>query len=393
MKKSNTEDFIKKAREIHGDKYDYSKVNYTGAFNKVCIICPEHGEFWQLPVVHLNQKCGCKKCSHSSNTKDFIEKAKKVHGDRYDYSKVKYESTDKEVCIICPEHGEFWQTPHHHLAGRGCHKCSNIKKGKSFEKSDKRKIIENKKNAFIKAAIKKFGNEFDYSEINYVDTNTKIIIKSKKYGDIEITPFEHLRLKYGHRLHIRKSRKYTKEKIVELSEQIHGKKYDYSKVDYKGMLEKVCIICPEHGEFWQTPNAHIHLGQGCPICHESHLERDIKTFLEGKKVRYIQQCTNTHFNWLGLQRLDFYLPDYNMAIECQGAQHYSEKAFVPFRNGESLKKQIDLDLLKLNKCNENGVNLIYFVENKKNILSCKINYIYTDENTFDDFENIWELLK
>ena len=392
MKKFSNEEFIKKAREIHGDKYDYSKVNYIGAFNKVCIICPEHGEFWQLPIVHL-KGCGCKKCSHTLGVDAFITKAKEIHGDKYDYSKVEYNGYNEKICIICPEHGEFWQTPHNHLSGSGCQKCSNIIKGKSFEKVDKVKLAEKNKDAFIKAAKKKFGNLFDYSDIKYIDNTTEITICSKKYGKISITPKDHLKLKYGHRLNSRKTRKFTKEKFVELSEQVHGKKYDYSKAEYKGMFEKICIICPEHGEFWQTPNAHIHLGQGCPICHESHLERDIKTFLDYKKVKYIQQCSNAHLGWLGLQRLDFYLPEYNIAIECQGEQHYSEKAFVPFKNGESLKKQINLDLLKLNKCNENGINLIYFVPNKKSILSCGINSIYTDENTFDKFDNIWELLE
>ena len=91
MKKVTTEDFIKKAREIHGDKYDYSKVEYIKRNQKVCIICPVHGEFWQIPGNHLCGN-GCSECSgkKKSNTEDFIKKAREIHGDRYDYSKVNY---------------------------------------------------------------------------------------------------------------------------------------------------------------------------------------------------------------------------------------------------------------------------------------------------------------
>lgn len=105
-----------KAKAIHGNKYDYSKVNYVNTKEKVCIICPTHGEFWQRPNGHLNG-LGCDKCgkTYSYTTEEFIEKAKQIHGNKYDYSKVKYINAQTKVCIICPIHGEFWQTPYKHL--------------------------------------------------------------------------------------------------------------------------------------------------------------------------------------------------------------------------------------------------------------------------------------
>ena len=91
-RKITTEDFIKKAKKIHGDKYDYSKVIYEHGKKKVCIICPEHGEFWQSPHSHVTGKSGCPSCAGNRKvTMDvFLEKAKKIHGDKYDYSKVLY---------------------------------------------------------------------------------------------------------------------------------------------------------------------------------------------------------------------------------------------------------------------------------------------------------------
>ncbi len=125
MAKLTTKEFIKKAREVHGDKYDYSKVEYVKSKEKVNIICPEHGEFSQTPQKHLYGQ-GCPQCGNKPKitTEEFIKKAREVHGDRYDYSKVVYVDAQTDVCIICRQHGEFWQRPSHHTDGRGCKKCA-----------------------------------------------------------------------------------------------------------------------------------------------------------------------------------------------------------------------------------------------------------------------------
>lgn len=129
MKKKTLEEFIAEAKIKHNDKYNYSKVEYVNNKTKVCIICPKHGEFWQKPNDHLTGY-GCKKCDKYSNrytTETWIQKAKEVHGDKYDYSKVNYINAKTKVCIICPEHGEFWQTPINHIHGKTlCSKCSKI---------------------------------------------------------------------------------------------------------------------------------------------------------------------------------------------------------------------------------------------------------------------------
>lgn len=124
-----TEEFIKKAKIVHGNKYDYSKTNFKNNNIKIKIICPEHGEFEQIPYNHLRGR-GCKQCGlvkiHNLNKSDlniFIAKARKIHGDKYDYSKVKYVNSQTKVCIICPKHGEFWVTPSNHLQNNGCRKC------------------------------------------------------------------------------------------------------------------------------------------------------------------------------------------------------------------------------------------------------------------------------
>ena len=129
-KRKSNDEFIREAQSIHHNKYDYSKVEYANNKTKVCVICPEHGEFWQTPSDHLNGK-GCPQCAGNIRCdKDaFIEKAKHMHNDRYDYSKVEYVNAHTKVCIICSEHGEFWQTPNNHLNGNGCPLCKNRKIG------------------------------------------------------------------------------------------------------------------------------------------------------------------------------------------------------------------------------------------------------------------------
>ncbi len=130
MFRLTTEEFISRARRVHGNKYDYALVEYSGTYIPVKIICREHGEFEQKPIQHLGghgcQTCGTLAGANATrlNTEQFIAKAKRVHGDKYDYSLVSYETTELPVKIVCPAHGEFEQTPHRHLLGRGCRECA-----------------------------------------------------------------------------------------------------------------------------------------------------------------------------------------------------------------------------------------------------------------------------
>ena len=123
--------FVERARKIHGNKYDYSKVEYKGLRNRVCIICPEHGEFWQTPEKHLLGRdcrlCANKKISRArkDTLEDFLRKAKAKYGDKYDYSKVNYVNSTTKVEIICKKHGSFYVAPATHLMHVGCPICRN----------------------------------------------------------------------------------------------------------------------------------------------------------------------------------------------------------------------------------------------------------------------------
>ena len=122
------ENFISKAKEIHGDKYDYSKTKYgCNKKDKIIVTCPKHGDFFISPDSHINGS-GCKYCTTGNifDTNDFIEKSLLIHGNKYDYSKVKYTGAHNKVKIICPIHGEFAQSPNKHIQGQGCPKCNKL---------------------------------------------------------------------------------------------------------------------------------------------------------------------------------------------------------------------------------------------------------------------------
>lgn len=135
LKKYTTQEFINKAKKIHEEKYDYSLVNYVNSRTKIKIICPKHGVFKQSPAIHL-YGIGCLDCSgkNKRTVEEFVKEAKKIHGEKYDYSLVEYNNGDSKVKIICPTHGVFKQTPRNHLHNQQCPIC-NISKGELFIKN------------------------------------------------------------------------------------------------------------------------------------------------------------------------------------------------------------------------------------------------------------------
>jgi hypothetical protein len=134
MKKLTTEEFVQKAIIIHGNKYDYSKTKYINSRTKLLVLCKEHGEFLQAPKTHLSGSgcIRCSIVNKTLNTEDFIEKAIVVHGDRYDYSSVEYFGAGIKIIIICKVHGDFLQIPHNHLKGQTCRKCDNTRKSSTI---------------------------------------------------------------------------------------------------------------------------------------------------------------------------------------------------------------------------------------------------------------------
>ena len=364
-KRLTTEQFIERAKATHGDKYDYSKVEYVNSQTKVKIDCPIHDEFEQTPKGHMRGNgcptCGCiatAKVRRSSSGK-FIEKARSVHGERYDYSEVKYINSQTKVKIVCPVHGSFEQIPTSHLSGKGCIDCYDDRRGDSLKSTTEQ---------FIEKARSVHGDKYNYSKVNYANNHTKVKIICPTHGVFEQIPNDHSsgkgctecgRNKAGEALRL------TAGEFTQKAKLINGDKYDYSKVEYVKATQKVKIICPDHGEFEQTPNNHISKAQSCPKCSHrvSKAEQKIIDFICENYTGEIQTSVSPDF-MQGKLELDIYLPEKRLAFEYNGNYWHDKKPEGYHRN-------------KTKMCAEAGVELYHVWESDYN----------------DNPEEIFELIK
>ena len=268
------EKFIEKARAVHGDKYDYSKVAYINAKTKITIGCKEHGDFEQTPNNHLFGY-NCQKCAHNAKmtTEEYVKRATLAHEDKYDYSNVNYVNADTKITIVCKEHGLFQQIPDFHLNRKcGCPKCAN----------------------------------------NVTLTKPEFIVKACK---------------------------------------IHGDKYDYSQVKYINNRTYIDIICNEHGVFTQKQFSHL-LGVGCPHCINK-TEYKLFTILQS---RYPTVQRQFKAEWCKQKRclpFDFVIEEHKIIIELDGPQHFTQVA-----NWRAPELQQQQDLFKTKCANENGYSVI-----------------------------------
>ena len=355
--------FLEKAKAKFGDKFDYSKVEYTKADQKIIIICPIHGEFITTPSRFLQSKYGCSKCateaSHKSATKtteQFIEEAKEVWGDRFSYENTKYVNSHTKVTITCPIHGDFQANPTDFLRKHGCPKC----KGQitaDFNKQTKRMSQED----FINRIKLMYGNLFNYDEVIYVNKRTKVKLHSNIMNEDFLILPEHLfkgEVKNCYLNLSNISNTLNNDIFKQRAIMVHGNKYDYSKIEYKNLTEKVRIICPEHGEFWQTPTNHLYNKQGCPKCNQSHGERFIPELLEQAGLQYVSQykITANERNY----EIDFclILNSKMVFIEYNGKQHYEPVEI--FGGKEAYDKQVIRDNQIREYCKENDIILLEY---------------------------------
>lgn len=361
MSKRKTKDeFIKDAISKHGNAYSYDNVKYINANTLVDIICPKHGLFPLTPHDHLKGQ-GCKWCGieRRANKRkltltDFISKANKIHTNKYNYDLVDYKDYKTEVKIICPIHGEFTESPQNHLQGCGCKECAKEYNSKLF--SDTRE-------EFITKAINVHGNKYDYSLVEYKGSKVDVDIICPKHGVFQQKPNHHLSgsgcpkcsngssLPEDEIIKVLKNadKMQSKEEYIKKCKLVHNNKYNYENVFITRMKDYITIICPIHGEFWQTPSNHLR-GEGCPICANSlsHCENEI---CECLKELVIEQRNR---KILGGKEIDIYIPQYKIGIEFNGLYWHSEE------NG----KDENYHLSKLNECNQNGVELIQIFEDE-----------------------------
>jgi very-short-patch-repair endonuclease len=341
------EKFIENATLIHGDTYDYSKVVYIKSIENVIIICRIHGEFLQTPNSHLCG-AGCRKCADKKNadkqrktTEQFIEDARKVHGDTYSYSKVDYKTAMENVIITCLIHGDFEQTPNGHLSGHGCRFCAGCYKSNTEE--------------FIEKARNVHGDTYNYSKVDYKTSIIDIIIICPIHGEFEQMPNRHL---CGAGCHAcgYKMTIFSTEDFIQKAKEVHGDTYNYSKSIYVKMLGKITIICRIHGDFEQTASNHITHRQGCPIC----IHKTEAKLFEKLVLKYPSLITQFKKEWCKKTKklpYDFCIPEYKIIIELDGKQH-----FLQVMNWSSPEEQFKNDKYKEECANQNGYSVIRLLQ-------------------------------
>lgn len=266
-------------------------------------------------------------------TEIFIERAKKIHGDTYSYSKSIYTKGSDKLIITCPIHGDFNQSPNNHCRGKGCSKCGDLRTAKI-------RTVSNSE--ILKRFEKVHGDLYDYSFVNYVNSNEKVKIRCRKHDLI----FEQLAYNHIKGQGCPKCGGNYRRDTTEFLKDLLNNKYDYSKSIYKSAKDKIEIICPEHGSFWQTPDNHISKNHGCPKCIS------IKSKIESEVYDFIKYNISTDVEFsnrkiLSGKELDIYIPELKTAIEYNGLYWHSD---MRLPNDYHLKKTV--------LCKEKNIKLI-----------------------------------
>lgn len=250
--RKTTDHFIADSKSVHGEQFQYSRTAYTNNNTKIRITCRIHGDFMQLPRVHLSGK-GCLSCANESakiTTDEFVRRSKLAHGEKYSYELSKCSGARQDVTIICPDHGEFTQNAMRHMSGKGCYRC-----GKSSQKITRAE--------FIRRGSARHDGRYSYSLSEYVNSKTEVEIICGKHGSFMQSPERHMAGAGCIRCHGRIMN--GLDDFIRMAREVFGDRYDYSKSDYQASNKKLEISCAEHGPFMKKPSKHIS-GQGCPLC-------------------------------------------------------------------------------------------------------------------------------
>lgn len=314
IKESEALAFPLKAKDVHGDRYDYSKVEYQDHMTRVIIICKKHGEFTQAPRKHIEgsgcQKCGVEQQENKINTEIFIDRSKKIHGDKYKYEQAVFINSKTKIKVQCELHGIFEILPHNHMKGVGCKKCADISNTKTTED-------------FIEQANNTHSGLYSYARVKYSGFKVQVDIICNKHGLFKISPSAQLRGKGCQKCSIElRAAKQAKNTIsfIDHANLVHDKKWDYSKTHYVNTHTKVSIICHEHGAFEQTPASHLS-GKGCPKCGFS-------SSIESRKLKFsdfLERSNITHEDRYIYDEKSFVSTHVPMTISCKKHGHFYQR--------------------------------------------------------------------
>lgn len=382
-----TEEFRKELYAKYGKRLIIpDDAKYIGSKKDIKVICPKHGVKWMRPNNLLNgaqcRDCGYETVSqkNSDTPQEFLKKACKTHGDNYDYPFIfdEYGKKDK-IHILCKKCGNtFKQNPALHIYGNGCPYCF------PFPQKDTTESLKEK--------IKRQHPTIELISEHNGDNDSKITVKCVEHDITWVTtPHRLSQQKHGcikcyENDRIKKLREKHSKMFIDFVNEYYAPLYDTSEVKYVNSKTSVNLICPIHGKFTLKPDKMLSRLDGCPYCRESHLERDTRIILDKLNIVYEREKT---FDWL-VNKIkmptDFYLPEYNIVIECQGEQHIIERDDSLMNKNDNFEDKICRDKLKYNLCKEHNIPIIYIFNklHSSHRLDEHFNHMYDDALFIED---------
>lgn len=298
----------------------------------------------------------------------FIKELKEKHPNLTPLTE--YKGSKSDMVVRCNIHVYTFKTkPNNLMSGRGCKYCG-------LERSTKKR--KKPINKVISDLNEVHNSKYNYPNIEeeYVNNRSYITFICPIHGKQHIKALKHLHGQ-GCKYCSHQSFPHTTDSFIELSNIVHGNRYKYSETAYKNQYTDVKIICPIHGEFAQKPKDHLS-GCGCPKCNESYLEKEIRKILENNEIEYVYEYKeHTTHN----KSVDFYIPKYNIAIECQGIQHFKSIDF--FGGNECFHKTVKRDILKHKELITHKDKVVYIVsDSHKEYLNNEIFENIYNKNVF-----------
>lgn len=345
--KLTTEEFVEKARRVHGDTYDYSLVAYENSHKPVAIICKVHGVWLQKPNNHLTGK-GCGHCKQSvlKTQETIIAEFVSVHGDRYDYSKVEYVGADSDVEIFCRKHNSwFKQSPRVHKRGGGCNLCANL-----VRSSKRQRTLA----SIIKDSLNSHPETFDHNYTHIKSHSPLMVAFRCLAGGHEFEQDFHSHLNLAG-CPICSGRKHGDVNIFKSqATEVHKAKYGYNLVGdwVTDKNYKYPIMCVKHGVFYQSAGSHLR-GDGCPSCgkQDSKAELEVHEFVTSLGLQAERRDRKT----IG-KELDILIPEKIFAIEYNGLYWHSDNP--KNNNSNPIHRHKD----KTDACKAKGVHLFHLYE-------------------------------
>lgn len=372
---------LKKCKERNVEFVGFNNEENIYKNNKTYLIlkCNKCGNVWNTTCYDkfVNGNRACPNCSPTKklSEKEIIENIKKICKEK-EYTFIGfngvYDGISTKLILKCNKCGEVWNTTTYNnfkKKNRKSHSCERKNPSSMPSILNEKKAIEK-----INKLLKNSSLEFvSFSGDKYIGrSKTHVLLKCKKCGEINDYSYRNLLLnksipeckncEYGNKISNEKAIEKIKEKCKNLNYEFLG--FDNDKNRYENKNTYLILKCNECGTIWRTTTYYsfIHNVIKCPGCINSwKMEKEIESILIKYNINFIPQCRNRVLPWLKNKislTLDFYLPDYNIAIECQGRQHF--EPVIDFGGEKTFKESLYRDEKKLILCKSNGVKLLYY---------------------------------